>query len=144
MKLLTYAVAATSLMVAAAAADPIEDRQALMKERSALMRVLAPVAQGQQPFDAATVLDALTKLHANAEVGTDVAALWPEGTETGDTKAGPTIWSNREAFQALSDKFAADAAAAVAAAPQDLAAFQAAFGPVAANCGACHETFRLR
>lgn len=144
MKLLAYAAAATSLMIAGASADPIEDRKALMKERGALMRILGPVAQGQQPFDAATVLDALEKLHANAEAGADVAALWPDGTEAGDTKSAPAVWSDRAGYQAASDKFAVDSAAAVEAAPQDLAAFQAAFGPVAANCGACHETYRLR
>ena len=144
MKFFAFAAAALALSIGGAAADPIADRKANMKERGGLMRVLAPVAQGQQPFDAATVLDALEKLHANAVAGADVAALWPDGTEAGDTKSAPAVWSDRAGYQAASDKFAADTAAAVAAAPQDLAAFQAAFGPVAANCGACHETYRLR
>jgi cytochrome c556 len=143
MRLFFYAAAALSVTIAGAGADPIEDRKNLMKERGSLMRVLAPVAQGQQPFDAATVLDALEKLNANAQAGTDVAALWPAGTESGDTKSAPAIWSNAAGFQAAADKFATDAAAAVEAAPQDLAAFQAVFGPVAGNCGTCHEAFRM-
>ncbi len=144
MKFFAYVAAATALMVTGAVADPIEDRKELMKERGALMRVLGPVAQGQQPFDAATALDALEKMHANAVASADVAGLWPEGTETGDTKSAPAVWSDSAGYQAASDKFTADAAAAVAAAPQDLAAFQAAFGPVAANCSACHQTYRVR
>lgn len=142
MKFVAFLAAASSLTVAAAAADPIADRKANMKERGAIMRVLAPVAQGQQPFDAATVLDALEKLDANAQAATDVAALWPEGSDSGDTKAKATIWSDAEGFKAATDKFAADTAAAHAAAPQDLAAFQAVFGTVAGNCGACHEVYR--
>ena len=145
MKLLAYAAAALSMTIASVSADPIEDRQAIMKERGALMRILGPIAQGRADFDAATVLDALEKLDANAQATTDVAALWPEGTETGgDTEAAPTIWSDAEGFRTISEDYAAKTAAAVAAAPQDLAAFQAAFGPVASSCGTCHETYRLR
>lgn len=142
MKLFAYVAAAASLMIGSAVADPIDDRKANMKERGALLRVLAPVAQGRQDFDAATVLDALEKLSVNAQAATDIDALWPEGSESGDTKSAATIWSDREGYKAASDKFAADVAAAVEAAPQDLAAFQAAFGPVAGNCGACHEVYR--
>jgi cytochrome c556 len=121
-------------------ADPLTERQDLMKERGALMRILAPIAQEQAEFDAAVVLDALEKMNANAQATTDIDALWPEGSEGGESAS--TIWSDRDGFQAASDKFATDAAAAAEAAPQDLDAFRAVFQPVAGNCGACHEAFR--
>lgn len=143
MKLLAYATVALAAMSVGAAADALEDRQNLMKERGGLMRILAPIAQEKQPFDAATVLDALEKMNANAQTTTDVAALWPEGSNTGDTESSPKVWEDMAGFQAANDKFAADTAAAVAAAPQDLAAFQAVFGPVASNCGSCHEAYRM-
>lgn len=143
MKLFAYAAVALTAMSVAAAADALEDRQNLMKERGSLMRILAPIAQEKQPFDAATVLDALEKMNANAQATTDVAALWPEGSDTGDTESSPKVWEDMAGFQAANDKFAADTAAAVAAAPQDLAAFQAVFGPVASNCGSCHEAYRM-
>lgn len=143
MKLPALAAAVLSLTVTAALADAIEDRQALMKERGPLMKVLAPIAQGQQPFDAAAVQDALQKLHENAQK-VDVAALWPAGSETGDTKSAPKIWEDMAGFTAANDKFKADVQAAVDANPQDLAAFQSVFGPVASNCGSCHETYRLK
>lgn len=143
MKLPAYAVAALSFAVAGAAADPIEGRKELMKERGALMRVLGPIAKGERDFDAGTVLDALKKLNDNARATTDVATLWALGTDSGDTKSSPRIWEDLEAYQAASDKFAADTAAALEAGPADLDAFRAAFGPVAANCGACHESYRL-
>ncbi|GHC69608.1 c-type cytochrome [Limoniibacter endophyticus] len=122
-------------------ADPIADRQALMKENAAVMRVLAPMAQEKAPFDAATALAALQKLSEDAD-RMDVEAHYPAGTETGDTKAGPAIWSDREGFNAAVAKFQADAKAAVDANPQDLASFKATFGPVAENCGACHQKYR--
>lgn len=142
MRLLAVAASVAVLLVGAASADPLEDRKNIMKERGAQMRVLGPIAQGQQPFDAAAVLQALETLNANA-MAVDVDALWPEGTEMGDTKSAPKIWEDMAGFKAANDKYAADVAAALAANPQDLAAFQAAFGPVAANCGACHQGYRL-
>lgn len=143
MKILFLAAASLALSAVGASADPITERKDNMKERGSLMRILAPVAQGQQPFDAATVLDALERMNANAEAATDLDALWPAGTESGDTKSSPRIWEDRAGYQAASDKFAADVSAAVDAAPQDLDAFRAVFAPVAANCGACHEPYRL-
>ena len=142
MRLLAVAASVAVFSVGAASADPFEDRKSIMKERGAQMRVLGPIAQGQQPFDANAVLQALETLNANA-MAVDVEALWPEGTDTGDTKSAPTIWEDMAGFKAANDKYAADVAAALAANPQDLAAFQAAFGPVAANCGACHQGYRL-
>ena len=143
MKLISLLALSITVFVNAAAADPIDDRKTIMKERGGILRVIGPVAQGQQPFDAATVIDALERLAANAEAATEVDALWPAGSEAGDTKSAPNIWTDRAGFQAASDKFAADAAAAAEAAPQDLDAFRAVFGPVAANCGTCHEAYRL-
>jgi cytochrome c556 len=142
MRLALVAASALSLMVTGAFADAITDRKDLMKERGAQMRILGPIAQGQQPFDAAVVMDALQKLNENAEA-TDVSVLWAPGTETGDTKSSPKIWEDMAGYQAATDKYTADTAAAVAANPQDLAAFQAVFGPVAGNCGACHEAYRM-
>ncbi|MBO6719117.1 MAG: cytochrome c [Rhizobiaceae bacterium] len=137
-----FAIAASVLMLGAtvASADPIEDRQAVMKARGAQLRVLVPIAQEKQPFDAAAVMEALEVLAANA-AATDIDVLWAPGTEGG--KSSPKIWEDRAGFQAATDKFAADTAAAVEANPQDLASFQAAFGTVASNCGSCHEGYRL-
>lgn len=144
MKSLTIASAvAMTFLATASQADPIEDRKNLMKERGAQMRVLGPIAQGRQPFDAAAVMAALETLNANAQATADIDALWPAGTESGDTKSAPAIWADLEGFKAASEKYAADVAAAVAADPQDLPSFQAVFGPVAGNCGTCHEAFRL-
>ena len=141
------AIAASAAMIASAfaataSADPIAERKQNMRDRGAQMRVLAPIAQGQKPFDAATVHAALDALNADAQA-TDVDALWPAGSETGDTKSSPKIWEDMAGFKAESEKFAADSAAAAAAKPNDLASFQAVFGPVAAHCGTCHQAYRL-
>lgn len=122
-----------------AIADPIDDRQTLMKERGQIMRTLGPIAQGRQPFEAATVMAALERLNANAQAH-DVATLYPAGSEGGDAAAA--IWTDMNGFRAADERFKQGVAAALAAAPQDLDAFRASFGPAAQNCGACHENYR--
>lgn len=144
MKLFALAVAALSLTVAGASADPIEQRKANMKERGGIMRILGPIAQGKADFDAAAVNEALAALEANARAAADAEALWPQGSDTGDTKSSPAVWADFDAFKAANAKYDEAVEAAVAAAPQDLAAFQAAFGPVGATCGSCHENFRIK
>jgi cytochrome c556 len=142
MKRLVLAISAIALVSGAAFADPIADRKALMKERGGFVGQLAPIAKGEKPFDAAAVLTALQGLAANgAKFNAD--ALFPAGSETGDTKASPKIWEDMAGFKAAEAKFEADVAAAIAAAPQDLGAFKAQFGTIASNCGACHQTYRL-
>lgn len=90
MKLLAIALSAVVLAATAASADPIADRKAIMKDRAAELKVLGPIAQGKAPFDAALVLGELEKMNANA-AKTDVDALWPAGSDTGDTKSSPKI-----------------------------------------------------
>jgi len=131
--------ALAGLCATAATANPIDERQSLMKERGQIMRTLGPIAQGKQPFDGATVLAALEALNTNAQVH-DTAALYPAGSEGGD--ASSAVWSDADGLRAADEKYKADVAAALDAAPQDLDAFRTAFGPAAQNCGACHELYR--
>lgn len=142
MKRFVLAISAIALVSGAALADPIADRKALMKERGGLIGQLAPIAKGEKPFDAAAVLAALQGLAANG-AKFDVEALFPAGSETGDTKASPKIWEDMAGFNAAEDKFEAAVAAAIAAPAQDLDGFKAQFGAVASSCGGCHQTYRL-
>ncbi len=126
---------------AATAAEPIETRQAIMASVGAAARVSGEMARGNIPFHPDIGASALATF---AAAGKAFGNFFPEGSETGnDTAASPRIWEERERFEAVLADFAADAAAARAAEPADLASFQAAFGPVAENCRACHENFRL-
>ncbi|MGB3388421.1 MAG: cytochrome c [Pseudaminobacter sp.] len=143
MRTLILAVSVLALAGSAAFADPIADRQAIMKANGKAVGTIAPMVKGEKPFDAAVVLDALKTLSDDAQK-LDVAALFPEGTDKGDTEASPKIWEDMAGFQEKVDKFRADAASAVEAAPADLDALKVEFGKVAANCGGCHETFRIK
>jgi cytochrome c556 len=144
MRKLIFAISALALAGTAALADPIADRQALMKSNGKAAGMLAPMVKGEKPFDAEVVLAALTTLNQNAQK-IDVAVLFPAGTDKGgDTTASPKIWEDMSGFQAKMDKFKADAAAAVAAPAKDLEALKAQFGMLGQNCGGCHETFRVK
>ncbi|RCS23543.1 cytochrome C [Phyllobacterium salinisoli] len=139
-------ICVAALLIASAGlahADAVADRQALMKGIGKSVGVIAPMIKGEKPFDAAAASGALTKLNEFAQK-IDVDALFPEGSDTGETTASPKIWEDMPGFKAKADKFEADAAAAAAADPKDLDSLRAQFKTVAANCSGCHQDFRVK
>lgn len=143
MRKLIFAISALALVTSAALADPVADRKALMKANGAAAGALSDIIKGEKPFDAAAVLAELTKLSEDAQK-MDPATLWPAGSDTGDTASSPKIWEDPAGFQAAIDKFRADTAAAVAAPAADVDGLKAQLGAIGSNCGACHETFRVK
>lgn len=143
MRKLVLAISMLAFAGSAAFADPIADREALMKERGKIVGGLSKVVKGEEAFDAAAVLEQLKALEANADKF-DVAALFPAGSDQGKTEASPKIWEDMAGFKAAEDKYLADVKAAVAAAPANVDALKESFGKVAANCGACHKVYRLK
>lgn len=70
-------------------------------------------------------------------------AMFPAGSGTGDTRALPTIWSDRAGFeQAATNMVTQLGALRSAAASGDVAATTAAFNQTGAACGACHRPYR--
>ena len=143
MRKLVIAISMLSLAASAAFADPILDRQALMKERGKLVGGLAKIAKGEADFDAAAVLTALQALQVNAEKF-DADALFPAGSDKGDTTASPKIWEDMAGFKAAEDKYLADVKAAAAAAPADVDALKAQVNTIGGDCGTCHQTYRVK
>ena len=142
MKFLVAAVATLTLLASAASADPIADRQKLMKGIADATKVSAEMVQGKTPWDAAAAQGAMATIAANAEI---FPTLFPAGTETGgDTEASPKIWEVKSDFDAISAKMATAAQAAGTAADGGLEAFKPAFGAMAANCKACHQDYRIQ
>ncbi|UVC14205.1 c-type cytochrome [Mesorhizobium onobrychidis] len=143
MRKLILAISMLAFAGSVAVADPILDRQALMKERGKIAGGLSKVVKGENPFDAAAVMTSLQALQANAEK-LDIDALFPAGSDTGDTTAAPKIWQDMAGFKATHDKYLADVKAAVAAAPADVDALKAQFNTIGGDCGTCHETYRIK
>jgi len=142
MKLLVAALCCAALFAGTAAADPIADRQMLMKGVADATKVAAEMVQGKTAWNAATAAASMATIAANARA---FPTLFPAGTETGgDTEAAPKIWQDTAAFNALAAKLAATAEAAATAAEGGVDAFKPAFGAMAANCKACHQDFRIQ
>lgn len=70
-------------------------------------------------------------------------SLFPAGTDLANSKALPTIWSDRAGFEARAAAYA-EAARLMAEAAQsgDRAAFLARWAETRATCSACHDTYR--
>lgn len=141
MKKIVTAALVLAALGSAALAGPIEDRQALMKQMAATAKDASGFARGATPWDAAAVK---AKMQTLADDSTKLPSLFPAGSDKGDTKttAAPAIWSDAAGFKAAATKLATDAKAAGAAA--DATAFAAAFKMVQADCGACHQTYRVK
>lgn len=104
------------------------------------MASLAGIAKGEKPFDAEIVKTALTA------ISTDIKAFpdqFPEGSEI-NSAAAPAIWDNNADFRAKAAKLESDANTILASMPTDQAGVQKAVQTLGANCGACHQTYRLK
>ena len=132
----TLAIAMAS--IAYAQGNVIEERQNLMKMNGQAMGILSPMARGEAPFDAAAAKQAFETIVSDM---TTFPTLFPEGSETGDTKAGPAIWSDRAGFEATAAKLRT-AAETAATSVTTLEQLQAAVQTVGAVCGECHQTYR--
>ncbi|MEK1890825.1 MAG: cytochrome c [Phyllobacterium sp.] len=137
-------ILAIAVFCTSAVADPIKDRQALMKDQGKTVGSITPIIKGEKPFDAALVISALKHLNEDAQK-IDLVTLFPAGTDQGgETTASPKIWEDSAGFEAALTKYKADAAKAAAAEPKDIESFKVVFNQVTENCGACHKAFRIK
>ena len=126
--------------IALAQADVIKERQENRKQTAATMRAIKGIIDAKGPTAGAVAEAAKLKTLEAAFV-----KLFPAGSDKGETKALPTVWSDMAGFQAASKN--ADAAfdkLLVAAGSGDMAALTAAFADTGKACGACHDKFRAK
>lgn len=72
-------------------------------------------------------------------------SLFPQGSDRGNTRALPTIWTEPDRFKQTYDDAAARMTELIAASDQtDRSKFGAAVGRMAAACGSCHAVFRAK
>ena len=129
----------------AADADVIAARRALMKANGGAAKVIGAMLDGSAKFDAAAADDgAKAMVAAGHGFGADFDKNFPDSTMTGDTKASPDVWKNKDDFKKLAMAFEADATAAVAAAAKGEGDFKAAAGKVFGNCKGCHEKYKMK
>ena len=138
------AIAAGALVsgvtVAFAQADVIKARQENRKATGPEMRAIKGVIEAKG--DTKQIIPHAAKLK-ELEVAFD--KMFPAGSDKGETKALPTVWSDMPGFQkASANASAAYDKLAAAAGSGDMAATAAAFADVGKACGACHSTYRAK
>ncbi|CAN1491413.1 COG3909 Cytochrome c556 [Burkholderiaceae bacterium] len=147
MLLTLIAVSCAALSVPAAAQfakaeDAIKYRKASFTVMAAHFGRLGAMAQGKAPFDAQAAA-------ANADIVASMAKLpwaaYGEGTDQGDTKAKPEIWTQAAKFKEAADKLQSESVKLAAAAKTGREdAFKAAFNATAGTCKSCHDDFRSK
>lgn len=120
--------------------DAVKYRQSAMALQGATLGSVFAMANGRMPFDAKVasenidIIAMLNKLQFRAFV---------EGSEVGNTRSKPTIWTQKDKFAAEITKNQEAVAKLVAAGKTgNLDQIKAAVGPVGQSCKSCHDEFR--
>lgn len=126
--------------VAIAQGDPIAARKDNRKQAGAQMKAIKGIIDAKG--SAKDVVAPAAKLK---ELSRALPALFPAGSDKGETKALPSIWTDKAGFAAAS-KAESDQIDALqtAAGTGDMAKVGEAFGAVGKACGGCHEKFRAK
>jgi cytochrome c556 len=143
LAILAVAGVVTALPAAAQFAKPedaVKYRKAAFTVMAAHFGRVGAMVQGRAPFDAAAA-------QANLEIANSMAKLpftaFGPGTDVGETRAKPNIWSDNAKFVAAANKMAEEMGKLNAAAKSgNLDQIKSAFGPVGGACKACHDDFR--
>ncbi len=119
--------------------DAIKYRKAAMNLQAAHFGRVAAMASGRVPFDAKVAAD-------NAAIAETISKLpWAafvEGSDKGETKANPEVWSNAAKFKEASEKMQGEMTKLAAAAKTgNLDSIKASVGAVGGSCKACHDVF---
>ncbi len=120
--------------------DAIKYRQSALTVMAAHFGRVGAMANGRVPFDAKVAAE-------NAEIVANMAKLpWAgfmAGSDKGNTKAKPEIWTEQVKFKEHSDKLVAESTKLAAAAKTgNLDSLKTAFTATAGTCKACHDAFR--
>jgi len=120
--------------------DAVKYRKAALNVMANHFGRIGAMANGRTPFDAkaaaesAAIVETMSKLPWEGFVA---------GTDKGDTRALPAIWTEQAKFKEGADRLQADTAKLNAAAKTgNLDAVKTAFGAVGQSCKACHDAYR--
>lgn len=141
--IVAFAGLATALPAAAQFAKPedaIKYRKAGMTMMAAHFGRVAAMANGRVPFDAKVAAE-------NVEIATALSKLpyagFMAGTDKGDTKAKPEIWTDADKFRTAIARMQDEMVKLNAAAKGgNIDAIKAAAGEVGKACKGCHDDFR--
>ena len=144
----SLAVAALALLTALPAAAQYRNADAAIKYRQSAMslqgnhmaRIFAMV-NGQTPFDAKVMnenIEIVALLNTRAQF-----AAFIDGSDKGNTRAKPEIWTEKDKWNAAVANSQADVDKLVAAGKTgNLDQIKAAAGAVGQSCQACHDAYQ--
>ena len=138
--LLACAIALPAAAQFAKPEDALKYRKAAFTVMARHFGIVAGMANGKIPFDAKAAAD-------NAEIATMVSKLpyvgFVEGSDKGDTKAEPKIWTEMDKFRAAASKMQDEMVKLnVAAKGGNIDTIKAAVGETGKACKACHDNYR--
>jgi len=131
---------ATEIAYAQTPAQAIAFRKGSMQVQQWHLRQMIQMIKGARPFDQAMFLrDALAIENSTASV----ADGFIPGSDTGNTRALPLIWSDAAGFKVAVDRFKAEAAKTVAVAKSgDEKAMRTQGLELVRTCESCHDRFQ--
>jgi cytochrome c556 len=120
--------------------DAIKYRRAVMTVMANHFGRVAAMSQGKIPFDAKAAAD-------NADIAVTMSKLpfvaFLPGTDKGETKAEPKIWTEPDKFKMASEQMQENMVKLQAAARSgNLDTIKAAVGDTGKSCKSCHDSFR--
>jgi len=149
-KALLAAIIGTSTLLASGTAaaqvkpeDVIKFRKGVYQVIGWHVRPLGAMVKGQMPFDQAAFA-------RNAEIVAMMSTIAPHafaaGSDKGETRAKPEIWSDAGGFKKAMDNFEAEASklAQVAKTATSVDQVRGQFSAMSKSCGACHDNFRTK
>ena len=134
------ALAIAGVAVSAGAANPMDERQATMKQVGQTMKEASAFTGAQTPFDAAKVKALMDGV---AGSGKKLHGLYPAGSGADPKSAAdPKIWENKADFDKRLTEMSALAATAGKTSSAD--GFKPAFSALGATCKSCHDVYRKK
>jgi cytochrome c556 len=144
---LTLAFAAATLAAPAMAQfqkpeDAVKYRKAALTVMGAHFGRIGAMASGKAPFDAAAAAENAALVETMSKL--PWAGFVP-GSDQGETRALPEVWSDAAGFKSAAEKMQGEVAKLNAAAKTgNLDAVKTAFGAAGQSCKACHDNYRKK
>ena len=124
----------------AKAEDAVKYRKSALTVMGTHFGRVAAMANGRAPYDAKAAAENVALVETMSKLPW---GAFPEGSDKGETKAKPEIWSDKARFAESAEKLQAEMAKlSVAAKVGTLDALKPAVSNVAATCKNCHDNFR--
>ena len=120
--------------------DAIKYRKGALTVMGAHFGRVAAMASGRAPYDAKAAADNAARAEAMSKLPW---TAFQDGSDKGDTKAKPEIWSDKARFAEAAEKMQAEMTKlSVAARVGTLDALKPAVSSAAGTCKNCHDNFR--